>query len=148
MVRSQYSNGTITENDHSIPMVRSQHNNGRITVYVSITLEFVEGLLLGKICDARQSLDQRWVMWSVSWQFLANTLHFTFRKCWFDANPTSQTIAQHYTNIGWLWRACRQCLLINLFIAGIVFIRQNLTSMDVRFWRIKSVQRWKRKYLS
>ena len=28
---------------------------------------------------------------------------------------------------------------LNSFSAGIVFIRQNLTSVDVRFWRIKTV---------
>ena len=32
-----------------------------------------------------------------------------------------------------------QILLINSYSAGIDFSRQNLTSVDVRFWRLKSI---------
>ena len=39
-------------------------------------------------------------------------------------------------------------MVYNPFIAGTVFIRQNLTSVDVRFWRIKTNVRYKEFFFS
>ena len=41
-----------------------------------------------------------------------------------------------------LW-VCGHYNIFNAFRAGIVFRRQNLPSIDVRFWRVKTVPRWK-----
>ena len=38
------------------------------------------------------------------------------------------------------WNMLHASLVVNPFSAGTVFMRQNLTSVDVRFWRIKTIQ--------
>ena len=83
------------------------------------------------------------------------------QQCWFNIGPTSTTPAQHWTNNGLTCRVCwvnqfrlnldnaeifvykpwRWNVSFNSFIEGIDFRRQNLSSIDVRFWRIKSIFR-------
>ena len=65
-----------------------------------------------------------------------------FYSIWNHLNLLGQLVPLHlYTHVIWVY-----CLLkyFNSFSAGIDFIRHNLTSLDVRFWRIKKVPALKR----
>ena len=86
-----------------------------------------------------------------------------FNQCWFYVGPASETVAQHQTNIGWMCCVCcdshtlSQCCFnvrpasqtvdqhwnniglmsrVEPFSVRIHFRRQNLTSIDVRCWRL------------
>ena len=87
---------------------------------------------------------------------VTQNISITFIQCWTNVEDVGPTLYKCYTNnalcllgnvlissfrfiwIPMLW-VFGHYTHFNSFSAGIVFIRQNLTSTDVRFWRIKTV---------
>ena len=117
------------------------------------------------------------------WQLLPSK-HESSTRCWTNVGPTSTTLAQHWSNIGWMSRVCwvgplfnphyaeiflykpwrpegfsqfvvniklcpfhlntyviglRLLPIFNSFSVVINFRRQDLMSLDVRSWYLRSV---------
>ena len=67
------------------------------------------------------------VNWYMQFEIIINILVSSFRFVWIPMLSTTVIMGM------------RPWSFFYFFRAGIVFIRQNLTSTDVRFWRIKTV---------
>ena len=83
---------------------------------------------------------------------LVDTLdNYVSRKSWIQGRHSSVT-GSPILSIHWYWHDLQttdpSLVYDNSFSAGTVFISQNLTSVDVRFWRIKTIPALKElKYL-
>ena len=66
------------------------HNNSAECYYNVYTGFVVEGCIATTVYHGRYTPSQ----------------HETFTQCWYNVGPSSETLAQHCTNIGWTSRVC------------------------------------------
>ena len=105
---------------------------------------FIEYITCGTVGRARPIISV--VSWNCEWRRATQLTHITVHMihwCWANAESTSLfSICNHHKcplHLNTCVMGLRPSEIFYPFSAGIDFIRQNLASTDVRFWRLKSI---------